>query len=97
MATLNITITAGLSDFNLFADELGYNDNITTIVSNLPVISPNPQSRQQFLQEQFKKVTTDWLTSKKIIAIDNQIRDQRIAEKDALKTAINNAVSVNFV
>ena len=97
MSQLNISITANTSDFNQFADELGYNAEVITIVNNVQVASPNPQTKLEFIQAQFKAMTIAWLAAKKIAIIDQQIMDQRTAEKDAMRAAITSAVAVNFV
>lgn len=96
MATLNISITASVAEFGIFADELGYNKEVTDFNNGTPITTPNPQTKQAFLEEQFKNVTTSWLAARKVQAIDQQIRDQRVAEKEAIKSAIEGAVNVHF-
>jgi hypothetical protein len=82
MATINIAITASVSDFSTFADELGYQDTIFKTPEELAILvepisiqdrlKPNPQDKTAFLLEYFQKE----------------------AKKVAMRTAINSAVSV---
>lgn len=98
MSTLNVAVTAPLQEFITIVDELGYQTMVArpNAETGLVEVVPNPENQQTFLQNYVKKLIVDDFTKVKIKAIDNAIRDERTAEKEALKTAIANAVSVTF-
>ena len=92
MSTLTTTITAQLQEFITIVDELGYQEFVFAETE----VVPNPETKQAFLERYVKELITNDFTKAKIKAIDNEIRDERTAEKQALKTAIAGAISVNF-
>lgn len=96
MATVNITITATVSQLSSFADELGYLPQIAVgaEADGTTIIGANPQSKQEFLAEYFNKVTVNELARVRVGAIDREIRDQRAADKEAIRKAIASAVAV---
>lgn len=98
MSTLTTTVTAPLQEFITIVDELGYQQFVGSIdsQSGLPVTIPNPESQQAFFERYVKELIVNDFTRVKIRAIDNAIRDERTAEKQALKTAIANAINVTF-
>ncbi len=107
MSTINITINASLEDFSIFADELGYQtevlkspEELALLVEPIAIqdrIKPNPQSKQDFLNEYFKNVVVNELYRKKAGVIDAQINDAKVAEKASLKTVLSNVVGVTSV
>ncbi len=107
MSTINITITAQASDFSTFADELGYQDlvgkspeEIALLVEPISIqdrLKPNPQSKQQFLEEYFKNLTVNELYRQKARVIDAQVNSTKEAEKASLKLGIAGAVGVTSV
>ena len=104
MAEINIKITASLQDFSTFADELGYQTLVPKTEDELALLpepiaiedrlKPNPQGKQEFLEDYFAKVTINELFRRKATAIDIQVNDAKNAEKESIKQAITSAVSV---
>lgn len=107
MATINIAITATLGEFSVFADEIGYQRLVTKSPAELSLLvepisiqdrlKPNPQSKTDFLQEYLKSITVAELAKVKIVNIQRQIDSAKEVEKEAIKTAISNVVSVTAV
>jgi hypothetical protein len=107
MSTINITITAPLEDFSIFADELGYQtvvskspEEIALLVEPISIqdrVKPNPQTKQQFLEEYFKNVVVGELYKQKASVIDGQVNSAKEAEKNALRGVLASAVGVNSV
>lgn len=104
MSEINIKITAAAQDFSIFADELGYLTEVSKSPEELALLvepisiqdrlKPNPQTKQQFLEEYFKRVTVGELFRQKGRVIDNQVNSTKETEKANLKTAIESAVGV---
>jgi hypothetical protein len=104
MATINVAITATLQDFSIFADELGYQELVSKTPDELALLTPpisiqdslkpNPQSKTDFLLEYFKRITVTELARVKIGNIQRQVDLAKEAEKEAMRVAIGNAVSV---
>jgi len=104
MATINIAITATNPEFSVFADELGYQTEVTKSPEEIALLvepisiqdrlKPNPQSKTDFLLEYFKRVTTTELARVKINNIQRQVDEAKEAEKEAMRVAIGNAVAV---
>lgn len=107
MAEINIKITAQTSDFNQFANELGYLTEVFKTAEELALLTPpisiqdrlkpNPQTKQQFLEDYFKGIVISELYRKKAQIIDSQVNATKEAEKVAIKAGITGAVSVNSV
>lgn len=95
MSKLTIEISAPVEEFITIVNELGYQSQVLN-PEQISTTIPNPENQQTFLQNYVKKLIVDDFTKAKVKAIDNAIRDERIAEKEALKTAIANAVTVTF-
>lgn len=98
MSTLTTTVTAPLNEFITIVQELGYQEYVGTIDAQTgqPATIPNPETQVVFLTKYVKKLIVDDFTKVKIRAVDNAIRDERIAEKEALKTAIADAITATF-
>ena len=104
MATINIAITASLQDFSTFADELGYSsqvyktpEEIALLVEPIAIedrLKANPQDKTAFLLEYFKTITTKELARVKISNIQKVVDTAKEAEKEAMRVAISNAVTV---
>lgn len=92
MSKLTTTVTAPLNEFITIVNELGYQEFVLVNA----VIVPNPENQQAFLERYVKELIVKDFTRAKVKAIDNAIRDERTAEKEALKTAIAGAVNVTF-
>lgn len=107
MSTINITITADVADFIQFADELGYQTEVSKTPEELALltepiaiqdrIKPNPQTKQQFLEEYFKNVVVTELYRKKAGVIDAQVNSVKEAEKASLKSVLAGVVGVSSV
>ena len=107
MSEINIKITADLQDFLIFANELGYQTEVSKTPEELALLTepialedrvkPNPENKQQFLERKMKEIVVGELYKKKASVIDGQINDAKIAEKAALKTAIEGVVGVTSV
>ena len=93
MATLQIAITANLTQLSTFADELGYQEKAMSADGN---IVDNPRDKKDFLQSYFKTMVVEELTKVKVRAIDNAIRDEREAEKQAFRDSVSSAITVTF-
>jgi hypothetical protein len=98
MSKLTVEVTAPLAEFIAIVDELGYQTFVGTIDSEtgIPTTIPNPETQQAFLERYVKTLIVNDFTRAKVKAIENAVRDERTAEKEALKTAIGNAVNVTF-
>ena len=96
MAKVNIEVTATVAKLSEFADELGYLDPIAVgaQIDGTTIMGPNPQSKQDYLAERLKAITVDSLAQVKTSVIDKEIRDQREADKAAVRDAIGNAIAV---
>ena len=107
MSTINITITAQPADFVQFADELGYQTHVSKAPEELALltepiaiqdrIKPNPQTKQEFLEEYFKNVVVTELYRRKAGVIDAQVNATKEAEKASLKTVLTSVVGVSSV
>lgn len=105
MSTINITITAQPTDFELFATELGYQEQVLKSPEELALliepisiqdrIKTNPQTKQQFLEAYFKDVVVRELYRKKAGVIDAQVNSTKEAEKASLKTVLTSVVGVS--
>lgn len=105
MSKINITITAPLKDFSVFADELGYQSKVSKTAEELALLvepisiqdrlKDNPQTKQQFLEVYFKNFVVSELFRKKSDVIDRQIYTVKESEKDTLRTVLTNVVSVS--
>jgi hypothetical protein len=104
MATINISIEASLQDFSVFADELGYLTEVSKSPEELALleepialedrVKPNPQSKTDFLLEYFKRITTTELARVRIANIQREVDLAKEVEKEAMRVAIGNAVTV---
>lgn len=107
MATINISINATIEDFSTFADELGYQALVSKTQAEIallpkPVeiqdtVKANPQSKTDFLLEYFKNTTTVELARVKMANIQRAVDTAKEAEKIAMRTAIESAVTVTVV
>ena len=107
MSTITITINAPVQDFITFADELGYQTEVsktpeepallTEPIAIQDRVKPNPQNKQQFLEEYFKNVVVNELYRRKAGVIDAQVNTAKEAEKAALKGVLGNVVGVTSV
>ena len=104
MSSITITITALPADFDTFANELGYQTEISKTPEELALLvepisiqdrlKPNPQTRMQHIEEYLKNITINELYRKKAGVIDTQVNATKEAEKAALRVGITSAVGV---
>lgn len=104
MSLINITITAPVADFSVFADELGYLAQISKTAEELALLvepisiqdrlKPNPQTKTQFLEVYLKNVVINELYRQKARVIDTQINTIKETEKATLRGVLFNAVGV---
>lgn len=92
MATIDIKITATMAQFSTFADELGYMTMVIEEIDSEPI--PNPETKQAFLERKMKEIVVQELFRRKAMEVDRQVREEKIAEKEVLRTGIESAVSV---
>jgi hypothetical protein len=98
MAKINITIQATLTKLNTYALEQGYLEQVAVgqEVDGTTIMGPNPQTKHEFLSERLKNKIVKDLASAQIDAIDREIRDKRIADKEAVIATINSNVTVSI-
>lgn len=98
MAKVNITITATLAQLSTFADELGYLSQIAVgqEANGDTIMGANTQTKQEFLVERLKAITVNALSRVRTDAIDKEIRDQRTADKETIKSQIESAIAVTL-
>lgn len=93
MSTLTYTITGTQVEFEGFADRLGYMPVVTVDLLEVP----NPESKMQFIQRLMKEAQDRLFYSPYVTEIEQTVRNQMEAEKDAIKTDIRNRSTINFV
>jgi hypothetical protein len=98
MAKLTFTITATVPEFIEFSDRLGY---MTTIVTGLdgnsmPITAPNPEQRQDFLLRILKEKIASEFYTPYVTDINNEVRNQREADKETARNKVRNRVAVTF-
>lgn len=94
MSTLNFTITASQSEFDDFADRLGY---MSTLINELDVLIPNPETRSAFLVRIMKEQVAQKFYTPFVTAIEAEINTARDAEKETMRQTVRDRVAVNFV
>lgn len=92
MAQLTYTITATQAEFEGFAERLGY---MTTIRENGSDI-PNPETPLEYMSRLMKEAQDKLFFTPYVNEIDQQIRDQRETEKQAMRTNIRSRSSINY-
>lgn len=91
MATINIQITAPVSAFNTYADELGYT---TEILDRNGGLIPNPETKQQFLARRVKEITATALAGYKQRAVDATKNEEARVEKATIERQVLAAITV---
>lgn len=97
MATLRIDITAPNQALLNYAEDLGYNAVITTMVDNVPVESANPQTASQYLTEKIKGIVSVALANKSIQVIEKTKRQEARTAAVNTRTAIEGAMTVSIL
>jgi hypothetical protein len=105
--TTRINVTADELDFDVFANELGYQPMIRKSDAELALLTPpiaiedtlkpNPLTRIQYVQEFLQQAVTDIIAKEKIAAIQRQSDASKEAEKVAMRAAVANAVTSTIV
>lgn len=93
MATLTYAITATNTEFNNFADRLGYQQEV--LVAGIP--AANPEARREYISRLMREAQDRLFFTPFVNEIDQQIRDAREAEKEVMKTNIRNRSTINYV
>lgn len=98
MAALTFTVTASQTEFDDFANRLGYMDTITTGFDGqgMPITAPNPESRADFLQRVMKELVASKFYAPFIADIDREVRDQREVDKEIMRNVVRDRVAVSF-
>jgi hypothetical protein len=96
MAKLTFEVTATVAEFSNFADRLGYMAEISNLVEGQVVVSPNPETKQDFLLRVLKEQIATTFYNPFVQDIDREVRDERDVEKETLKDNIRNRVAVTF-
>lgn len=107
MSQINIKITADVTEFSKFADELGYQtmvlkspEELALLVEPIAIedrLKPNPENKVQFLESYFKNVVASELYKQKARVIDAQVNTAKETEKEALKNILLGVVGVTSV
>lgn len=97
MATLRIDITAANAAFLKYAKDLGYSDVVYTMVDDVTVEEPNPQTPAEFLTERIKGIVSVALANKSIQVIEDTKRQEARTEAVNTRTAIENAMTVTIL
>ena len=92
MSQLTYTITATQIEFEGFADRLGY---VPTIRVN-GVDEPNPETKTEYITRLMKEAQDKLFYTPYVTEIDQQIRDQREVDKEALRTDIRNRSGIVY-
>jgi hypothetical protein len=103
MSQINIKITADVTEFSKFADELGYQtmvlkspEELALLVEPIAIedrLKPNPENKVQFLESYFKNVIAEELYRQKARIIDGQVNATKEAEKATLKGTLLSVVT----
>lgn len=103
MSKINIQITADITEFSKFADELGYQtmvlkspEELSLLVEPIAIedrLKPNPENKVQFLESYFKNAVASELFRQKAKVIDGQTNALKEAEKVTLKDTLLSAVT----
>jgi hypothetical protein len=96
MAKLTFQVTASLAEFSDFADRLGYMSEVSDIVDGQVVVSPNPETKQNFLLRVLKEQIATTFYTPFVQDIDYEVRTQRDADKEATRESVRNRVAVTF-
>lgn len=93
MATLNFTVTASQAEFDDFANRLGY---MADIINQDNTVSPNPESRTDFLVRVMKEVVAERFYAPFVRDVETQVRDTMETEKEALRVTVRDRVAVSY-
>ncbi len=98
MAKLTFQVTATTQEFSNFADRLGYMATITTgfDTEGKPITAPNPEKKQDYLLRVLKEQIATTFYNPFVQDIDREVREQREADKEAMRANIRNRVAVTF-
>jgi tRNA A58 N-methylase Trm61 len=93
MSTLNFVITADQTEFDDFANRLGYQ---AFSVDELDVPIPNPETHNDFLQRILKEKVANTFYTPFVTEIDAQINATRDTDKENMRVAVRDRVGVTF-
>jgi hypothetical protein len=96
MAKLTFEVTATIKEFSAFADRLGYMAEITTLDGENVIVSPNPETKQDFLLRVLKEQIASAFYTPFVQDIDREVRNQREVDKETTRENIRSRVGVTF-
>lgn len=98
MATLTIKITAPVAAFQKYADDLGYQSNVSSGIDGegLPIMVANPQTQAQYLTEKIKGIVSVALAEKTAQVIRQTKEQEARTEMTNARTAIEGAMVVTI-
>jgi len=96
MAKLTFEVTATQAEFSNFADRLGYMSEISNMVDGEVVVTPNPETKQAFLLRIIKEDVASKFYAPFVSDIDQEVRTERDADKEAMRENVRARVAVTF-
>jgi hypothetical protein len=96
MAKLTFDVTATALEFDNFADRLGYMEEVSDLVLGEVIVSPNPETRNAFLLRTLKEQIATTFYNPFVADIEREVRDQRNADKEAMRATVRDRVAVTF-
>lgn len=98
MATLTIKITAPVSAFQDYANDLGYQATIVTGMDEnaMPITGANPQTQAEYLTEKIKGIVSTALAEKTATAIRQTKEAEARTEIITNRTQIEGAMTVTI-
>ena len=95
MAKLTIDITATLTAFSNYADQLGY-QAVVPDQADPTITVPNPETKQAFLARNIKHIVATALAARSVEAVRTVKNDEFQAQKTTLEDKIKNAMTVTI-
>lgn len=92
MSILKYEIVATQSEFEGFADKLGYMG--TVFVNAVP--TPNPETKIQYIQRLMKEAQDRLFYQPYVTEIEQTVRNTMETEKEAMRTNIRTRSTINF-
>lgn len=103
---LTIEIIADEADFNVFANELGYQDLVSKPQAEIDLLPkpysipdtlmPNPVDRITYVSNFLRSFVVDKISFEKLAAIQRQVDATKEAEKVTLKNTISSVVTAKI-
>lgn len=97
MAKLTIEITAPVKAFKKYAEDLGYQENITVLNQNgTNTVEANPQTAQEYLIEKVKGTVANALAATTQRSIEKTKMQEARTEAVTARQQIENAMTVTI-